>query len=133
MARPRVTWRPVAVLALLLGVLAMHAVGGAGHEAEHASPRSGPAGHAMAGADPMGAGQAGPGSTADVPATGSGAMVMALCLAVLVGGVLLLGRLPARAPLPVDPHRPPGARVSTARRGRGPPRLLLAELCVLRT
>lgn len=150
---PRSLARLVSVLALVLGVVAMHGLVGAGHAGHLAGPglvardHAGSGGH-DAGAD--GATLAAHLWTTDLSATGpastdlsaavlrhpgaSLAVAGGLCVAVLLAALALLHR---RRGYALDLLRPPTvvgpgtARTSPPR--RGPPRLLLAELCVLRT
>lgn len=129
-------------LALLLGLLAMHAVGGGPHSLHGVDHPMGPAGGAMERLDPamhvmtapagLVADAAGPGSR-DVPGSPSGAMA-AMCVVMLLSLVIALaygvvGRAPRRADAPVV-SRPVGW---SGRPLRAPPPDLLTRLCVLRT
>lgn len=144
----RVTPLGAAVLALavVLGILAMHAVSGGPH-----TPRG--VDHAMAGPASMliGSASAMSGMTADIGQDVQGALVAAavsappgptdlaggmaamcavvLLVLVLVLGFGLLGRSWPQSARPGAAALVPGCRYIS----RAPPRDLLAELCVLRT
>lgn len=132
--RDRTAW-PWAVLLLIVGVLAMHGLVSTGHAAHRSSTSMSMAAAADVLAMP-------PASAHDVPAalakSGDAGLpevvvgAVGLCLVVLLG-VLLLPR--ARRGWSVSqPFRLTTATaVRTTPPGRGPPRLLLAQLCVLRT
>lgn len=150
--------RAAGVLLLVLGVLAMHQLAGGGHMAgamtgargpsDHAAvtsahtgpagPAAGMAGHRPAAAMPGGARLASQPTSwqveavVRVSAVAAGYAAMPVCLAVLSLLLLLVVRRGlrlsdrARAVLPQVARR-------TSPPGRGPPRALLAQICVLRT
>ena len=136
----RSSWRAVAVLALVLGVLSMHGLVMGDHGGRHdsaaashpaaqqmptrgAEPRMVHAVATVAGALPTGDGDDG------LPLVAG----LSLCLAVLLASLSWWRHATRRPYLAVRRRlrRMPAARTSPP--GRGPPRLLLAQLCVLRT
>ena len=137
------------VLMVLAGVLAMHALGGGSHMTMASAAEAGSQGApsvvaggptasvatAMAGMTP--AQVAAPTRTdrAAAPlaaATHAAAGVGAACVAVLVALALVV--VHAAAGAAPAPHAPAGSTGhSSAPLGRGPPRELLAQICVLRT
>ncbi|RIQ23211.1 hypothetical protein DY240_12825 [Jiangella rhizosphaerae] len=118
--------RLLVLAALLLGIVLMHHVAGAGHADGH-SPAHEPAAAAHA-----------EGHDGEPSPSPSGHELVHLCLAVLTAAVLVLaGRVLLRR-LPPLARRARDAVVTwPARRVRPPPRLygsaLLTSLCVLRT
>lgn len=148
--------RRLGVLLVLAGVLAMHALGGGSHMAMASAAEAGgqPAVSATAGkpaaadADLM-AGMA-PARVGAMPEAGTvpaplaaaasaalaaapGSGVQTACLAVLLGLVLLAARAAVGVPRLLHGPAAHGAGHSSAPLGGGPPRQLLAQLCVLRT
>lgn len=144
--------RGLGVLLVLLGVLAMHAVAGGNHMANMAADRAraslsvasvstaertGPGAMSAMSAPALFAPAAGPARgfpeisvrTADVGSSGMGAV----CVAVLFGLVLLMARTAAVSVTLAVAPAPRSAGHGSAPLGRGPPRQLLARLCVLRT
>ena len=131
---------PWFVLALIMVVLAMHGLVSTDHSAHRASApttmsMSGSTGAAAPAAarthhgdaDLLGLAQPAGLDLRDVVVGAVG-----LCLAVMLGGALLhrAGRSWTRLQPSQPATTPP---VGTSPPGRGPPRLLLAQLCVLRT
>ncbi len=136
--------RGLGVLLVLLGVVAMHQLTGGTHLATMTTARSRshsrPQRRAQRGR-PRGRGRrdgsdalACPSSTRSPPAGRSpGTAAMPLCLAVLTG-LAILALPAATATARSTPTATPAvARHDTGPPGRGPPRDLLAQLCVLRT
>lgn len=149
MSRPgRSLLRLVGVLVVLVGLIAMHQLAGGPHrmptavQGAHSAVPAGPA-HEMAGGHLAGhvVGHVVGAAPAPLPVVLRPALHvpaadaghgMATCLAVLVGLlVVVTGRgvrpVPAAAVRLLDRSR------RTSPPGRGPPRALLAQLCVLRT
>jgi len=149
------TLRRLGVLVVLAGVLAMHALAGGSHLAMASAPNAGnrPAASTPAG-DPAAAGvhlmaDSAPAHVVAVPAAVAGSAhgplaavasaampgsdVHAACLAVLLGLLLLAARAAFGVPRLLQAAVAHSAGFSSAPLGRGPPRQLLAQLCVLRT
>lgn len=131
--------RAAAVLALLCGLLSMHALVVGDHRRGHGAgvlegrPLQQVLMHAMSaaghGAEEPRLAALGIPTGGDLPV---GAAV-GLCLAML-GGLALIWRRAGRCRLsPTSSRLPRVRRAAASPPGRGPPRLLLAQLCVLRT
>lgn len=136
-----------AVLLLVVGIMAMHGLVSADHAAHRSAsastlPVPGPAlehaaapAHARAPAirpAPDLAATTGLSAPPSASLPDLSAAAVGLCLAVLLGVVLL--RRATGGAWPTAPSRTRVTRaVRTSPPGRGPPRLLLAQLCVLRT
>lgn len=140
-ALPPVLVRTLTLLAVLSGLFAMHVAAGGAHSAHAASPASAssspsPDGSSvdphLDGAMSMGAHSLA-GATARSADDGEIVKTAALCLAVLIstGLALALPRLSNLVAPPQPVRRPSWDR--TVPPARGPPRDLLAQLCVLRT
>lgn len=153
-ARTRIGLRSLGVLLVLAGVLAMHALGGGSHMAMAATPQAGnrltqsvpgvertatdvmampgltgaPTG-AAARTDSVSA----PVAAAAAPAAAVDPRVVAACVAVLFGLALLAARAAVGVPRPPHPPAIASGGHSSAALGRGPPRQLLTQICVLRT
>jgi len=134
------------VLLVCAGLVAMHQMGGAGHQMGGAGHQMGGAGHQMGGAghqmgQPPLTRSLAYGITAAahdmdaLRATLPGAMTgsEATCVAVLLTVLVLTTRRRAAAAAPRPTVVVAGTRPGGPPLGRGPPRLLLARLCVLRT
>lgn len=149
--------RRLGVLLVLAGVVAMHALGSGSHMAMAGAPGAArqpsvsvpggePPAVALMAMSAISPAQGGAGSrTATVSAqvhaaaasssaaAGFGSGTEAACVAVLLGLVLLAAR--AAVALSKAPQAPAAGSAghSSTRAGRGPPRDLLARICVLRT
>lgn len=141
----RAVAQPALFVALLFGLLVMphtaHADSGAGATAQHRMGAGASTGHVLAthvartssvhaeSDDPHAATK-----PAD-PTTPIHAPIAISCLVVLLGAVAYLALRLRRAGRPADLRigSPLPARAATRPAGRGPPRLLLAQICVLRT
>lgn len=144
--------RGLGVLLVLLGVVAMHQLSGGTHTATMTITAQGPGTspmHAAAPADVVHLAAVDvEGSEVAVPAVSSmpsplaadaqatarpmaGHGAMPLCVAVLTGFALLA--LPTAGPAALASRPPATTRHDASPPGRGPPRALLAQLCVLRT
>lgn len=143
------------VLLVLLGVLAMHAVAGGSHMAGmiRPAPAAVPPGASAAVGQPTGrdamptsaahaatalqsvdlAGEHPGVAAAAAAGVTSGTGVGSACVAVLFGLLLLAARTAAVTARPAAVPALRGPRHGSAPLGRGPPRQLLAQLCVLRT
>lgn len=132
-------WRGILAAVVLLGVVAMHHVAESPHRAMRVAPVSaattttGAHGTVLVEAPAAWTSRPGLGSLAP---TGSGpaghAALPALCLAVLLAAALVVTSRRSRGI--VTPELRMGLSSASSRpAGRGPPRLLLAQLCVLRT
>lgn len=132
--------RLAGVVLLVVGMLAMHGLVSPDHGSHG---RAGAPVVSSAAGLPGGHGSAtsvrtSPGPSAAELSTGSltslpevAAVALGLCLAVLLGVVLLRRTGGGWSTAPPQPAVTPTVRTSPP--GRGPPRLLLAQLCVLRT
>ena len=159
-ARPQVGLRRLGALLVLAGVLAMHVLGGGSHMAMTSTPQAGsglthavpgvqrtakpiiarpvmamPAlAPAAAGASDSTDGVSSPRvAAASAPAVALDPRVGAACVAVLLGLALLTARAAVGVPRPPHPPAFASGGHSSAPLGRGPPRQLLAKICVLRT
>jgi hypothetical protein len=126
--------RVLAVVALVLGIVAMHALSGGTHTAGHAVVS---ATHDMtepsAGTDVHVAPATAALESASM-ARDHSEMLMAgaACLAILVAALAQLTRTPSPVRTATPRPRMPIARLVAVPPGRGPPRLLLAQVGVLR-
>lgn len=120
--------RLVAVLALVVGVLSMHGLVAGGHASHEATVMAAQE-HLPAYAAPALA----VGQLDKSPHDGLGPLGLAVCIAVLAAAALLLRRAAVDSALAQPAVSPRVPRPSGVPPGRGPPRLLLAQLCVLRT
>jgi len=136
-SRSGVLLRVIPVALLVAGLVGMHQLGGGGHSMAAMTAAAGDVPQAMGRLVPpprvpeailAGAGRTG----ASLTSASDSASHSAPCLAVLLTALLLLppallGRHGTRVPVPLP------VRMSSSQVARGPPRSLLAQLCVLRT
>lgn len=131
---------------VVLGIVAMHHLAGGGHLVAHAAPHAGAAAPQTPAHQPSTADRAVAHAASAVTAmtaqmasldnsgweeASSSVPLLQMCLAVLIAGLALLAVLTGRSSPPQAGHQQPWRAVSSPF-GRGPPRLLLARLCVLR-